>query len=62
MINALKLILDFFLKSKLIQGSIAVAIIIGALSLGAAIILQAKSGKCFTGIFAEVEKVIDEVK
>lgn len=62
MLNALKLILDFFLKSKLIQGSIAVAIIIAALSLGAAIILQVKSGKCFTGIFAEVAQVISDVK
>lgn len=62
MINALKLILDFFLKSKLIQGSIAVAIIIGALSLGAAIILQAQSGKCFNDIFGAAKHLIEVVK
>lgn len=62
MLNALKLILDFFLKSKITLGAFAVCLIILAASFGSAIILQAKSGKCFTGIFAEVKQIISEVE
>ena len=62
MINALTLTLEFLRVSKIIQISIAICLIILAISFGGALYLQAKSGRCFTGIFGEIKQVINEVK
>jgi len=48
--------------SKIIQISIAIAIIILASSFGASLYSQAKSGKCFIDIFSEIKQNIKEVK
>jgi hypothetical protein len=62
MTSALKLILDFLLKSQIIQVSIAICLIILAISFGGSLYLQAKTGRCFTGIFGEIKQIINEVK
>jgi|GEM_PF-5191592 len=62
MLNALKLILDFLLKSKIIQISIAAAVIILSLSFGLSLYSQAKSGKCFGDIFSVAKEIISEVR
>jgi len=62
MARILTIIFNFLLKSRMIQASIAFLIVVSALSLGSAIILQAKSGKCFTGIFGEIKHIVSEVK
>jgi hypothetical protein len=62
MINALTLTLEFLRVSKIIQISIAICLIILAISFGGSLYLQAKTGRCFTGIFGEIKQVINEVK
>lgn len=63
MINILKLILDFFSKSQIIQRSIAISIVIFAiilsLSFGLSLYSQAKSGKCFGDIFSIVKNQLE---
>ena len=62
MINALTLTLEFLRVSKIIQISIAICLIILAISFGGSLYLQAKAGRCFGGIFSEIKQVIKEVK
>lgn len=62
MTSSLKLILDFLLKSQIIQVSLSICLIILAISFGGALYLQAKAGRCFGGIFSEIKQVINEVK
>lgn len=70
MINALKLILDFFLKSKIIQKSIAVSIFTFAFILalclgiggGKGLYYLIKQGKGLSDLVAEAKAVIREVK
>jgi len=70
MLNALKLILDFFLKSQPIQKSIAygirifciiVSICVG-IGAGVATYEKIKQGKGLSDIVAEAKAVIREVK
>jgi hypothetical protein len=70
MINALKLILDFFLKSEHIQKAIAFGIRIFCISVsfcvsigaGVATYEKIKQGKGLSDIVAEAKAVIREVK
>lgn len=49
-------------NSKIIQISIAIGIVVLSLSFGASLLMQVKSGKCFTNVLREIKQIINEAR